>query len=129
MKIDYAIQTSERTRNRLALLENWTRHVQAPSTVRFVSDEQVSRGDYLSAIDKTIFALDTFQPHYDSSTWTQTNITPWAACRACYPTPRISFRRCMAGAATRSRGRRRWHCNSGTGMANWCDTTGAATAL
>jgi hypothetical protein len=65
VKIDYAIQTSERTRNRLELLENWTRHVQAPSTVRFVSDEQVSRGDYLSAIDKTIYALDTFQPQYD----------------------------------------------------------------
>jgi hypothetical protein len=65
MKIDFAIQTSERTRNRLPLLENWTRHVQKPSTVRFVSDEQVSRGDYLSAIDKTIYAIDTFQPHYD----------------------------------------------------------------
>ena len=65
VKIDFAIQTSERTRNRLPLLENWTRHVQKPSTVRFVSDEQVSRGDYLSAIDKTIYAIDTFQPHYD----------------------------------------------------------------
>jgi hypothetical protein len=65
VKIDFAIQTSERTRNRLPLLENWTRHVQKPSTVRFVIDEQVSRGDYLSAIDKTIYAIDTFQPHYD----------------------------------------------------------------
>jgi hypothetical protein len=65
VKIDYAIQTSERTRNRLPLLENWTRHVQAPSTVRFVSDEHVGSGTYLSAIDKTIYALDTFQPHYD----------------------------------------------------------------
>jgi ATP-dependent protease HslVU (ClpYQ) peptidase subunit len=65
MRIDYAIQTSERTRNRLELLENWTRHVQKPSTVRFVSDEQVGRGDYLSAIDKTVLLIDTFQPHYD----------------------------------------------------------------
>ena len=65
VKIDYAIQTSERTRDRRTLCENWTRHVQKPSTVRFVSDEQVGRGDYLSAIDKTIFAIDTFSPTYD----------------------------------------------------------------
>jgi len=65
VKIDYAIQTSERTRDRLTLCENWTRHVQKPSTVRFISDEQVGRGDYLSAIDKTIFAIDTFQVRYD----------------------------------------------------------------
>ncbi len=65
MKIDYAIQTSERTRHRLELLENWTRHVQAPSTVRFVNDDHVGRGNYLSAIDKTIYAIDTFKPHYD----------------------------------------------------------------
>jgi len=25
----------------------------------------VGRGDYLSAIDKTVFLIDTFQPHYD----------------------------------------------------------------
>ena len=63
--IDYAIQTSNRTRDRLALAENWTRHVHKPSTVRIIGDEEVGCGNYLSAIDKTIYALDTFQPHYD----------------------------------------------------------------
>lgn len=63
--IDYAIQTSERTQHRLALAENWTRHVHKPSTVRIIGDEQVGCGNYLSAIDKTIFAIDTFQVRYD----------------------------------------------------------------
>lgn len=65
MRIDYAIQTSERTRDRIELTRHWRKHVLPPSTVRFVSDEQVGRGDYLSAIDKTIFAIDTFLPTFD----------------------------------------------------------------
>jgi hypothetical protein len=30
-----------------------------------VTDDHVGRGNYLSAIDKTIYAIDTFKPHYD----------------------------------------------------------------
>jgi hypothetical protein len=66
MKIDFAIQTSERTRNRLELMENWTRHVQAPSTVRIIGDEIITGiGDYESAIEKTIHAIDTFDAEYE----------------------------------------------------------------
>lgn len=66
MRIDYAIQTSERTRDRIELTRNWRKHVLPPSTVRLVGDKEVNgRGDYLSAIDKTIFAIDTFLPTYD----------------------------------------------------------------
>lgn len=63
--IDYVIQTSARTANRLPVTKHWTRHVAAPSTVRYAGDEQVGRGDYLSATEKTLYAIDTFKPHYD----------------------------------------------------------------
>jgi hypothetical protein len=65
MKIDFAIQTSERTRDRWPLLENWTKHVQKPSRVRMINDEHVKRGDYFSAIDKTLYALATYEPYFD----------------------------------------------------------------
>lgn len=64
-KIDYAIQTSERTRDRWPLMENWTRHVSRPHRVRKVSDEHVKRSDYESAIDKTLYALATYEPYFD----------------------------------------------------------------
>jgi hypothetical protein len=64
--IDYAIQTSNRTMHRLALAENWTRHVQLPSTVRIIGDEIITGlGDYESAIEKTIYAIDTFDAEYE----------------------------------------------------------------
>lgn len=64
--IDYAIQTSARTLHRLQLAENWTRHVQLPSTVRIIGDEILTGiGDYESAIEKTIHAIDTFDAEYE----------------------------------------------------------------
>jgi hypothetical protein len=64
-RIDYAIQTSQRTQNRWPVMENWTRHVEKPSRVRLISDEQVGRGDYQSAIDKTLYAIATYEPYFD----------------------------------------------------------------
>ena len=64
--IDYAIQTSNRTMHRLELAANWTRHVQLPSRVRIIGDEILTGlGDYESAIEKTIHAIDTFDADYE----------------------------------------------------------------
>ena len=64
--IDYAIQTSNRTMHRLELAANWTRHVQLPSRGRIIGDEIIKGiGDYESAIDKTIHAIDTFDAEYE----------------------------------------------------------------
>lgn len=65
--IDYAIQTSARTLHRLKLCEHWTRHVQLPSRVRIIGDEVIKAGlgDYESAIEKTIHAIDTFDADYE----------------------------------------------------------------
>lgn len=62
--IDFAIQSSNRTMHRLELAANWMRHVQLPSRVRIIGDEILTGlGDYESAIEKTIHAIDTFDPN------------------------------------------------------------------
>lgn len=63
--IDFAIQTSERTKERLVTAKNWIRHVRKPSAVRVIGDEEVGEVTYSSAIAKTLHALDTFKADFD----------------------------------------------------------------
>lgn len=66
MRIDFAIQTSNRTSHRLQMCGKWTQFVRLPSIVRVIGDEEVGgKGDYRSAIDKTLYAIDTFDPVND----------------------------------------------------------------
>ena len=63
MTIAFAMITSEATRGRLAIARHWTCHIAAPHTLQIVGDAEAGgKGDYLSAIDKTLHAIAASPP-------------------------------------------------------------------
>lgn len=62
MTIAFNIITSAATRDRVELAKHWTTHIAGRHSLQFVGDSTVGRGDYLSAIDKTLYAITTAPP-------------------------------------------------------------------